>query len=106
MIKQVTNDNELNTELEKAGNKLVIVDFFATWCGPCKRINPVLEKLSEQYPNVVFLKADVDENLESSTRYQITSMPTFLFIKKKEILERFSGALKDRIVSNICKFTN
>lgn len=106
MIKLIGNQTELSEELDKAGDKLVVVDFFATWCGPCKRMSPIMEGMSEQFKNVVFLKADVDENIESSSKYEVTCMPTFLFFKKKEVVERFSGAAKDKIISIINKLTS
>ena len=59
-VKEVSNGG-LKNELERAGDKLVLVDFFATWCGPCKMVAPAIEKLSSTYPNAVFLKVDVDQ---------------------------------------------
>lgn len=106
MIKLIGNQTELSDELNKAGDKLVVLDFFATWCGPCKRMGPIMETVSQQFKNVVFLKVDVDENIETSMKYEITSMPTFLFFKKKEVVERFSGSAKDKVISIIDKLTS
>ncbi len=64
----------------------VVIDFFATWCGPCKMISPQLEKLSHQYKNVVFIKVDVDEFEDIASDHQVSAMPTFLFYKKGALL--------------------
>ena len=55
-VKQVQDDAQFQSEMASAGTKLVIVDFTASWCGPCKRIAPFYEALSSKYPNAVFLK--------------------------------------------------
>lgn len=103
MIKLIATQAELKEEINKAGDKLVVLDFFATWCGPCKRMGPIMEGISEQFKDVVFLKVDVDENIESSTKYDITCMPTFVFVKRKAVVERFSGSATDKIVATINK---
>jgi thioredoxin 1 len=70
----------------------VVVDFFATWCGPCKKIAPAFEKLAEVYPTIVFLKVDVDESAELVDKYGIQAMPTFLFMKDGVVVKRIEGA--------------
>ncbi|XP_030018073.1 thioredoxin b isoform X2 [Sphaeramia orbicularis] len=70
--------------LQGAGDKLVVVDFTATWCGPCKTIAPFFEELSNTHANVVFLKVDVDEAADVSQECGISCMPTFHFYKKGE----------------------
>ena len=62
-------------------NPLVVADFFATWCYPCKMLSPVLEKAEEAYPNVKFVKIDVDKSTELAIRYKIQFMPSLAFIK-------------------------
>lgn len=70
----------------------VIIDFFATWCGPCKKIAPAFEKLAEVYPSIVFLKVDVDESPELVDTYEIQAMPTFVFLKDGVVVKRIEGA--------------
>ncbi|XP_050576620.1 thioredoxin-2-like [Bombus affinis] len=103
MVVQVMNAADLKSQLEKAGDNLVVVDFFATWCGPCKMIAPKLEELSKEMENVIFLKVDVDECEDIASEYGISSMPTFVFIKNNKVLENFSGANYDKLKSTIQK---
>ena len=70
----------------------VVVDFTASWCGPCQRIAPVFAKLAEEMTDVVFVKVDVDENAEVAEECGIQSMPTFQFYKSGEKVHEFSGA--------------
>ncbi|XP_040923532.1 thioredoxin isoform X1 [Betta splendens] len=80
--------------LKEAGDKLVVVDFTATWCGPCKQIGPIFVKMSEDPANkdIVFLKVDVDEAEDVSSSCGISCMPTFHFYKNGEKVDEFSGA--------------
>ncbi|RWS17074.1 thioredoxin-1-like protein [Dinothrombium tinctorium] len=100
----VKDQADFNAKLEEAGSKLVVVDFFATWCGPCKAIAPCIEKLAEQLKDsVVFLKVDVDENESIATEYKITAMPTFKFFKNKTEIDEFSGANEKKLTELIEK---
>ena len=73
-------------------DKIVVIDFSASWCGPCKMIAPLYEQLSEQVDNVIFVKVDVDENPETAMKYSVSAMPTFVFIKKGDVVEKLMGA--------------
>eukprot|EP01132_Coremiostelium_polycephalum_P004327 gene4327-5417_t len=85
-------DGELDKELETSGNKLVVVDFTAVWCPPCQAIAPLFKQLAKQYQDVVFLKVDVDKCRNTSSKYGISSMPTFHFYKEGKLVKNFSGA--------------
>ncbi|GLG96922.1 Thioredoxin [Gryllus bimaculatus] len=104
MVYEVKDLADFNQKLEEAGNNLVIVDFHATWCGPCKMIAPKIEEMSKDYTNVVFLKVDVDECEDIATQYDISAMPTFVFIKNKQKVEAFSGANADKLKELLLKF--
>ncbi len=101
-VVHVTKEN-----FDKAINvsdKTVVVDFFATWCGPCKMLSPVVEQAAEEINDAAFYKVDIDEEMELAQRYQIMSVPTLLFLKNGEVVNKSVGAipleqLKDMIDS-------
>ncbi|XP_017105762.1 thioredoxin-2 [Drosophila bipectinata] len=98
MVYQVKDKADLDSQLTKAGSKLVVLDFFATWCGPCKMISPKLGELSTQYAdNIVVIKVDVDECEDIAMEYNVSSMPTFVFIKNGVKVEEFAGANATRV---------
>jgi len=100
-VKEVSEDTQLTTELSSAGTKLVVVDFTASWCGPCKRIAPFVEEMAAKYSEAVFLKVDVDICPETAAAYSVSAMPTFILFKGGEEVEKLQGAdqhgLEDRI---------
>src|SRR5574344_2209101 len=76
-----------------ATDKLVIIDFWAEWCGPCKMIGPIIEQIGEEYKDkVVVGKVDVDDNDEAAAKYGIRNIPTVLFIKNGEVVDKVVGA--------------
>jgi thioredoxin 1 len=89
--------------LKESEGKLIVVDFSASWCMPCKMIAPMFDEManSDEYKDIIFVKIDVDENPETSEKYQIMSMPTFLFIKNYEVVDRFSGASVEKLKETI-----
>ncbi len=95
------NDTNFNKEvLEEKG--IVLVDFFATWCGPCKMLAPILEELDVELKDVKIVKVDVDESPEVSTKYGIQSIPTMKLFKDGQDMQTLVGFLpKDQIISMI-----
>eukprot|EP00397_Hematodinium_sp_SG-2012_P066320 GEMP01098998.1.p2 GENE.GEMP01098998.1~~GEMP01098998.1.p2 ORF type:complete len:106 (+),score=12.45 GEMP01098998.1:47-364(+) len=104
MVHKVEDKADFDKQLADAGAKLVIIDFYATWCGPCKVIAPKLEAMNEEMTDVVFLKVDVDDCEEVAMEYQISCMPTFVFIKSGEKVDSFSGASEERIREYLTKY--
>lgn len=76
---------------EKVGNGVSIVDFWATWCGPCRMQSPVLETISEDKNNINFFKVDVDTNPETAASLGIRAIPTLVVHKDGKIVERLTG---------------
>ncbi|XP_012283677.1 thioredoxin-like protein 1 [Orussus abietinus] len=91
-VRVINDDGHFHSELRNAGSKLVVVDFTATWCGPCQRIAPVFEQLSGKYPNAVFLKVDVDKCAETAAMQGVSAMPTFIFYRNRSKLGLCQGA--------------
>lgn len=83
-----------NFEKTLTDNELVFVDFWATWCGPCKAFGPVYEKASEENPDIVFGKVDIDQNQNLATAADIKAVPTLMVAKKGQIIFKQAGALR------------
>ena len=73
------------------GDKPVLVDFFATWCGPCKMLSPILEQVAGETDKVVIAKCDIDECMEIAQKYNIMSVPTLVAFKSGEEVKRAVG---------------
>lgn len=89
----------------KNSDKVTIVDFFADWCGPCRKLSPILEEIEQELSgNVKFTKINTDENIDLAREYQISGIPTLLVFKNGDLVERMVGLMpKNSIITNIEK---
>ncbi|KAK3424854.1 thioredoxin H-type 1 [Eucalyptus grandis] len=83
--------------------KLVVVDFTASWCGPCRLIAPIFAEMAKKMPHVLFLKVDVDELQSVATEHSVEAMPTFLLLKDGQIVDKVVGADKEQLQASINK---
>jgi len=84
--------NSANFDQEINDTKVVIVDFFADWCGPCKRMAPALEELSNERADIKICKINVDEANDVAYKYGVSSIPCFISFKNGEVYKRIVGA--------------
>lgn len=85
-MEEITNRQEYDefTKSPENKDKLIVIDFYAEWCGPCRKIKPFLRKLKDKYPEVIFAKVDVDDAEVLAEEEQVEVMPTFFFLKNGE----------------------
>ena len=88
---QITNEN---FESLKGGNLPLVVDFWATWCGPCRMVGPIISEMAEKYDGkIVVGKCDVEESDDLAAEFGIRNIPTVLFFKNGEIVDKLVGAV-------------
>ncbi|KAF6766685.1 thioredoxin-like protein [Ephemerocybe angulata] len=102
-ITHLTSLSQLNGILEKSKDKLTVIDFHATWCGPCHAIAPKFESLSKQHKNVNFLKCDVDAAADVASQYRVSAMPTFVFLKGTTKVDQVRGADPNALEATVRK---
>lgn len=103
MIKNL-NTESFNQILSQS-KKIIVVDFYADWCGPCQMMKPIFEELANEtkyQDRVEFIKVNVDENPELASQYNIFSIPTFIFFKNGQPIKNITGAVsKENFISEI-----
>jgi len=99
----IESEEGLKRELSKIADRLAVIDFTATWCGPCKMISPFFEELSTKYHGVSFYKVDVDQCQEVAMKYQVSAMPTFVYLKNGKEVDRLQGADKSGLEAKVKK---
>ena len=88
----VEHINQSNFDQTVAGSEVVLVDFFATWCNPCKMLAPIVDGISETLPDSrKIVKIDIDENMEIARKYGVMSIPTLILFKDGQVAQRLVG---------------
>ena len=82
---------------------LVLVDFWAEWCGPCKMMHPVFERMAKKYRHIKFTRVNVDQNQDISMKYGVQAIPTFILFKDGKQVERMTGAVGEPGIQMIAK---
>lgn len=101
MAAQHIDANNFETEVIK-NTGIVVVDFYATWCGPCKILSPIIDKLSEDKNlSAKFVKVDVDQNQDLAGSYNIFSIPTIIFFKNGQVINQLTGVVSEESIVNI-----
>ena len=101
---RVINMDEFNNEVVNS-NEVAVIDFFATWCGPCKMLAPVFEEVANETPNAKFFKVDIDKSLDLARQYSVSSVPTIKIFRKGDLMETFVGFMpKEKLSEAINKY--
>jgi len=101
---EIASEDQFRELLRNSGSKLVVVDFYATWCGPCMQCAPQYAALSSKYTNVVFLKVDVDKHRGIASSSGVKAMPTFMLYKNNTKITEFSGADMNKLEQLIMQY--
>ncbi|MFR1762818.1 thioredoxin [Frisingicoccus sp.] len=88
---ELTQENYQKEVIES--DKPVLIDFFATWCGPCKMVSPVVDEIANERPDIKVCKLDVDKNLDLARTFQVMSVPTLVAMKNGEMINKIIGAM-------------
>ena len=99
MVKEL-NEKDFDKKIESGK---VLVDFFATWCGPCRMLSPIVEELSKEVEDYEFYKVDVDENESLAAKYGIMTIPTLLIFKDGELKKTSVGLISKNDLLDILK---
>lgn len=103
-IEEITDNNFSQTVLET--KQLVVVDFWAQWCGPCRKLTPIMEQIQNEFRDEIkVVKIDADKNMNTAREYGISSLPSVLIFKNGEVKEIMAGMMqKSAVVSNVKKY--
>tara|TARA_B110001454_G_scaffold37568_1_gene37011 strand:+ start:1086 stop:1496 length:411 start_codon:yes stop_codon:yes gene_type:complete len=97
---ELTSQN-FNQEIKN--NNLLLVDFWAEWCGPCKSMHPIFTRMAKKYKQIRFARVNVDDAQDIAMKYEVQSIPTFIMFKNAEVVNRMVGAVGEPGIHMICK---
>jgi thioredoxin 1 len=100
---QEISQNEFSKVINDSKNRLVVVDFFATWCFPCTMMAPIFGRLAEKYKDVKFVKIDVDNASNLADKYEISSIPCIIFFKEGKVVDKIEGSTSEEMLSDKIK---
>ena len=95
---KVIKESEFINEINEG---LVLVDFYADWCGPCKMLSPILEQINNEYENVKIIKVNIDDSIFLANYYQIQSIPTLILLKDGQFLNRMTGFRPKKMIEEL-----
>ena len=103
MVQEITTDSFDQEVINNDG--ITVVDFFSNWCGPCRKLSPILDEIeTELSSRVKVVKINTDDNIEAAKKYQVSGLPTLMVFKNGESVERMVGLMpKSSIITNIEK---
>ena len=99
----IKDDDDFDEKLKENKEKLIILDFGASWCGPCKQLDPIIKEKAKEFPKAVFFKIDVDECEETAEKYSISNMPTLIFLKNEKEADKQVGLAKKEDITKKIK---
>ena len=99
-VMELTSQN-FNQEIKN--NNLLLVDFWAEWCGPCKSMHPIFTRMAKKYKQIRFARVNVDDAQDIAMKYEVQSIPTFIMFKNAEVVNRMVGAVGEPGIHMICK---
>lgn len=104
-VVKIRTEDEFDELLIDNEDKLIVVDFYASWCGPCKRIEPTIEEFAKKYdPKLLIIKVNVDDFDELTHEYEVKAMPTFKFIQKQKVVSTLVGSNEKELETKIKRF--